>query len=71
MTAFGESSVDWELAIWIDDAWELRPAQSRVHEAVWEAFHREGIVIAFPQVDLHLDPPVMQSIERLAAGRVA
>jgi len=71
MTGFGDNSVNWELAVWIDDPWEWRPATSAVHSAVWSAFKEKGIVIAFPQLDVHLDAPVVDSIDRLARRSAA
>jgi potassium efflux system protein len=68
---FGNNSVNWEIGIWMDDPWEWRPALSELHEAVWYAFKERGIVIAFPQLDVHLDRPVVESLERLSAGRPA
>jgi len=65
---FGNSSVDWDVGIWIDDPWELRVASSELHLAVWNAFQQAGIVIAFPQLDLHLDAGVTEPL-RLLAGR--
>jgi potassium efflux system protein len=63
---FGNNSVNWEIGIWMDDPWEWRPAMSDLHEAVWYAFKERGIVIAFPQLDVHLDPPVMETLERMS-----
>jgi len=70
MTGFGDHSVGWEVGVWIDDPWEWRPAVSDVHEAIWWAFKERGIVIAFPQLDLHLDAPIEDSLRQLA-GRAA
>jgi small-conductance mechanosensitive channel len=66
MMEFGNHSVNWEVGIWMDDPWEWRPAISALHEAIWWAFKAKGIVIAFPQLDLHLDPPVMETLERMS-----
>jgi small-conductance mechanosensitive channel len=66
MTEFGDHSVNWELALWINDPWEWRPALSAVHEAIWRAFKKQNIVIAFPQLDVHLDAPVVESFERIS-----
>ncbi len=66
MTGFGNNSVNWEVGIWMDDPWEWRPAISAFHEGIWWAFKEAGIVIAFPQLDVHLDPPIMESLERLS-----
>ena len=65
---FGNSSVDWDVGIWIDDPWELRVASSELHLGVWNACKQAGIVIAFPQLDLHLDRSVTEPL-RLLAGR--
>ena len=65
MTGFGSHSVDWEVAIWMDDPWRARPAISALHEAIWWAFRDRGIVIAFPQLDVHFDPKVAAGFGRL------
>jgi small-conductance mechanosensitive channel len=57
LTEFGDSSVKYTTHVWIDDVRHtLRPA-SDLHESIWEALKRAGIVIAYPQLDVHLDPP--------------
>lgn len=66
MTGFGDHSVNWEIAIWMNDPWHWRQAISDLHETVWWAFKNQDIVIAFPQVDVHFDPPVARSLEQLA-----
>ena len=70
MTGFGDHAVHWEVGVWVDDPWEWRPAVSAIHEAVWEALQARGIVIAFPQMDLHLDPDIGDSLRQLS-GRAA
>lgn len=52
--AFGESSLNFELRVWVRDADEMLIAQSEILFAIDEAFRDAGIVIAFPQRDLHL-----------------
>ena len=52
---FGDSSVVWELSVWIDDPWAARVTRSDLNKAIWTHFQRAGIVIAFPQLDVHLD----------------
>lgn len=69
MDDFGSSSVDWEVSIWTADPWRARTIRSRVREAIWTAFKQNSIVIAFPQLDVHFDPPVSQALERM--GRAA
>lgn len=69
MMEFGNHSVNWEVGIWMDDPWEWRPAINDLLEAIWSGFKAKGIVIAFPQLDLHLDSPVVDSLQRIAGTR--
>jgi small-conductance mechanosensitive channel len=62
MAEFGDSAVVFEVSVWIDDPWRTRRAKSELHEAIWWAFQREDIVIAFPQLDVHFD---RRGVERL------
>jgi potassium efflux system protein len=70
LTGFGSSSVDYEVAIWMRDPWSARLAVSELHESVWWAFRERDITIAFPQLDVHFDPPVEEGVRSLS-GRVA
>ena len=65
LSDFGSSSVDYEVSVWIEDPWRSRRARSKLREAIWWALKEAGITIAFPQVDVHLDPPVMDSLQGL------
>jgi small-conductance mechanosensitive channel len=67
MTEFADSSVNFEVSVWIDDPWLMRRARSELNEAIWWALKNAGIVIAFPQRDIHLDPEVSASLARLGA----
>lgn len=62
---FGNSSVDWEVSVWIDEPWSVQRLLSELHEAIWWSLKEAGITIAFPQVDVHFDPPVIRSLESL------
>ena len=65
LRGFGDSSVDLEIRIWIDDPEEGRSnVMSEVLLGVWDRFHDHGIEIPFPQRDLHLK----SSDVRLAAA---
>ena len=55
---FGDSSVLFEASVWIANPWHEQLARSNLHFAIWNALKREGITIAFPQLDLHLDAGV-------------
>lgn len=62
---FGNSSVDYELSVWIDHPWRAFWRLSELNEAIWWAFKEKNITIAFPQLDLHLDPPVTDGLAAL------
>jgi potassium efflux system protein len=65
LTAFGDSSVNFGVSVWTDDPWRSRRAESDLHEAVWWELKERGIVIAFPQLDVHFDPTVNDTLTRL------
>ncbi len=52
---FGESSLDFELRVWVLDADDRLPVKSDLHQEIDRRFREAGIVIAFPQRDVHLD----------------
>ncbi len=55
LKGFGDSSVDLELRVWIDDPPNGRSnVLSDVLLGVWDRFHENGIEIPFPQRDLHI-----------------
>lgn len=63
---FGNNAVVWEVALWTHDAWTSRRAESEVRESIWGAFQAAGVVIAFPQVDVHFDADVAAGFSRIA-----
>ena len=55
LRAFGDSSVDLELRVWIDDPPNGRAnVLSEVLLGVWDRFHEHGIEIPFPQQVVHV-----------------
>jgi len=53
--AFGDSSLNFELRVWIDEFMEgTGEVQSELNNAINEKFNAAGIEIPFPQTDLHL-----------------
>jgi len=55
LTAFGDSSVDFDLRFWIEDPQNgMANVRSDVLMNVWDALKANGIEIPFPQRDLHL-----------------
>jgi potassium efflux system protein len=65
MEAFGDSAVIFDVSVWTDDPWTARRSLSNLHEAIWWELKDAGIVIAFPQLDLHLDSVVTESLQKL------
>lgn len=59
---FGDSSVNYSVDVWVDDANDSRGRKSDLHEAVWWALKDKNITIAYPQVDLHLDQNVIDAM---------
>lgn len=61
LAGFGSSSIDYELSVWSSQPWNAPSHQSELREQIFRAFRARGIVIAFPQLDLHLDAPAPAS----------
>jgi small-conductance mechanosensitive channel len=51
---FGESSLDFELRVWISNIEDRFSVKSQLHQEIDQRFRQAGIVIAFPQRDLHV-----------------
>ncbi len=51
---FGDSSVVFRVLVWIEDPWISGRLRSELNEAIWWALKDADIVIAFPQLDLHI-----------------
>ncbi len=63
-SSFGESSLDFELRVWISDVDNRLTTKSELHQEIDRRFREAKIEIAFPQRDLHLrsaDESVMLS----------
>jgi len=55
LMAFGDSGIELELRIWIQDPEAgLANVRSDLNLAIWRAFKPAGIVIPYPQRDLHI-----------------
>jgi small-conductance mechanosensitive channel len=70
LVRFGDSSVDLELRVWINDPQNGRGnVISEVLLGVWDRFHENGISIPYPQRDLHLRSMLGESdLQTLAAA---
>lgn len=51
---FGDSSLDFRLAVWIDQPRRIPRVRSDLYFMIWEAFARHHVEIPFPQHDLNL-----------------
>ena len=54
---FGESALVFYLFTWIPDPKRQFAIASDLHFSILKQFREAGIVIAFPQMDVHLDSP--------------
>ena len=52
--SFGESSLDFELRVWVKDADHRLTVRSELHQEIDRLFREAQIEITFPQRDLHL-----------------
>ena len=52
--AFGESSLDFELRVWVNEVDNFLQVQSELNQEIDRRFRELGIEISFPQRDLHL-----------------
>jgi small-conductance mechanosensitive channel len=55
VVSLGNSSVDLEVRVWIEDPGQLRPTQAAVVEASKKALDAAGIEIPFPHLQLFVD----------------
>jgi small-conductance mechanosensitive channel len=53
-TGYGDNSIDFELRVWIDDAWQIPNVKSGLYFSIWYRLAEAGIEIPFPQRDLHV-----------------
>ena len=67
LKGFGDSSVDLELRFWINDPMNGRAnVMSQILLGIWKKFHANGIEIPYPQRDLHVRTPNVESLEDVA-----
>ena len=69
--AFGDSSLDFELRVWIGDFSDRRLVQSELNQQINSEFADAGIEIPFPQTDLHLRSVDKEAARALGGGRAA
>lgn len=64
-TAFGDSSLDFELRVWIADVDKRPRVKSELLQFIDQRFREEGVEIPFPQRDLHLRSVDGEILEKL------
>ena len=63
---FGDNSVDFEIRAWIVDPVNgIGNIRSSVYEEVWKVFKEHGVVVPFPQRDIHLNMDQMREIVKM------
>ncbi len=68
LRGFGDSSVDYEVSVWMNDPWMTQRRRSELNEALWWALRKAKVVIAFPQVDVHFDPSIAEALASRPPG---
>ena len=67
LTEFGDNSVNFQVAVLVRDPWFTLRHRSNLNKKIWWALKEAGITIAFPQLDVHLDEPVVRAMEKRTA----
>jgi small-conductance mechanosensitive channel len=63
LTGFGDHAVNFEIQVWTQNPWQARQGLSSLNQAIWWGLMQADIRIAFPQLDVHFDPPVVERLE--------
>jgi small-conductance mechanosensitive channel len=67
LNELGDSALQYEVSVWVHDPWTHRRHRSVLREAIVEACRKNGIELAFPQMDVHLDGPSSDKVLRAAS----
>ncbi|MEO9966998.1 MAG: mechanosensitive ion channel domain-containing protein [Reichenbachiella sp.] len=51
---FGSSSLDLEIIFWSKNMWQIEGIKSEIRYEIYRQFEKQGIVIPFPQRDIHI-----------------
>ena len=51
---FGDSSLEFQIYFWSEKIWRIENTKSDVRYSIDEAFRKNGVTIAFPQMDVHV-----------------
>jgi small-conductance mechanosensitive channel len=55
LSGFGDSALTFKVRVWIEDPWDAGSRRASLNETIWWGLKKAGIVIAFPQLDVHFD----------------
>ncbi len=65
LRSFGDSSVNLELRVWIQDSEKgVSNIKSEIYLKVWDLFHEHGIQFPYPQRDIHVRGPISIEMDR-------
>ncbi|MBX3001636.1 MAG: mechanosensitive ion channel [Caldilineaceae bacterium] len=53
-TGYGDSSLNFEVMVWVDDLSHRGSVRSDLHFMIWREFQKRGLEMPYPQRDLHL-----------------
>jgi len=53
-TNFGDSSLDFQVSVWTDNALKKKEIESEARYAIWKTLKENNIEIPFPQTDVHI-----------------
>ncbi len=68
MQSFGDSAVVFKVSVWVPEAWVAPQATAQLNERIWQILKARKISMAYPQLDVHFDPPVLAALDR-SVGR--
>ena len=68
LTEFGDSSVNFEVSVWVNQPWESQTLLSELHQTIWWSLKDVGVTIAFPQLDVHFDKDIGGALTQMAAA---
>ncbi len=57
LSDFGGSAVNFKIRVWIENPWDAGKRRASLNEAIWWGLKEAGIMIAYPQLDVHFDEP--------------
>ena len=66
---FGESSLDFELRVWVGDVGLRLQLITELHHEILKRFRQLGIEIAYPQRDIHLKRPAHMTSPKLSSPK--